>query len=101
MVLHDQGEGYQQTKLLEVGVAQVVKEVFHFQIPYWEQNSIILLVIGPISFLGLDLIDPRSSSDHSIYVARHIVKENSHLKQSTILKSHKKQKLIRKKGINI
>ena len=60
-MLHDQGEGYQQTKLLEVGVAQVVKEVFHFQIPYWDQNSINLLVIGPIPFLGLDLIDPRSS----------------------------------------
>ena len=42
-------------------VAQVVKEVFHFQIPYWDQNSINLLVIGPIPFLGLDLIDPRSS----------------------------------------
>ena len=61
MVLHDQGEGYQQTKLLEVGVAQVVKEVFHFQIPYLDQNSIKLLVIGPIPFLALDLIDPRSS----------------------------------------
>ena len=68
MVLHDQGEGYQQTKLLEVGVAQVVKEVFHFQIPYWEQNSIILLVIGPISFLGLDLIDPRSSFIYFSYI---------------------------------
>ena len=67
VVLHDQGEGYQQTKLLEVGVAQVVKEVFCFQIPYWDQNSIILLVIGPIPFLGLDLIDPRSSLHIYLY----------------------------------
>ena len=47
-------------KLLKVGVAQVVKEVFQFQIPYWLPNPIILL--DPIPFLGLDLIDPRSSS---------------------------------------
>ena len=28
---------------------------------YWEQNPIFLLEIGPIPFLGLDLIDPQSS----------------------------------------
>ena len=64
VVLHNQGKGYQQTKTFRSGssqLAQVVKEVFHFQIPDWDQNPIILLVIGPIPFVGLDLIDPRSS----------------------------------------
>ena len=44
LVLHDQGEGYQQLKNF-----------------YWDQNPMFLLEIGPIPFLGLDLIDPWSS----------------------------------------
>ena len=58
VVLHDQGEGYQQTKTFRSGsnkVAQGLKEAFQFQ------NPIFLLVLVPIPFLGLDLIDPRSS----------------------------------------
>ena len=30
--------------------------------PTWDQNSIFFLELDPIPFLGLDLIDPRSSS---------------------------------------
>ena len=55
---HGQGEGYQQTKTFRGGsnkVAQGLKAAFQFQ------NPIFLLVIVPIPFLGLDLIDPRSS----------------------------------------
>ena len=43
----DQEEGYQQ--------------------PYWDQNSIFLLKIDPIPFLGLDLIDPQSSLSKLLY----------------------------------
>ena len=49
------------TKLLGVGVDKYLKEVSQFQISNWVQNPIFLLEIGPIPFLGLDLIDPRSS----------------------------------------
>ena len=51
----DQGEGY----LLGVRVAQYL--CVSRRCPTWDQNSIFLLEIDPIPFLGLDLIDPRSS----------------------------------------
>ena len=41
-------------KLLGVGVAKNL-------CPNWDQNPIFLIEIGPKPFLGLDLIDPRSS----------------------------------------
>ena len=44
LVLHDQGEGLSTTQNF-----------------YWDLNPIFLLEIGPIPFLGLDLIDPQSS----------------------------------------
>ena len=61
---HDQGEGYQQPKAFRSESSQVpqgVKEVSQFQISNWDQNPIFLLEVIPIPFLGLDLIDPRSS----------------------------------------
>ena len=50
----DQGEGYQQPQTFKVEVAKHL-------CPKWDQNPIFLLEIGPIPFLGLDLIDPWSS----------------------------------------
>ena len=49
--------------LLGVGLAQYLR--VSRRCPTWIQNSIFLLniKIDPIPFLGLDLIDPRSSFD--------------------------------------
>ena len=46
--------------LLGMGVSQYLKES---RCPTWDQNSIFFLEVDPIPFLGLDLIDPRSSYD--------------------------------------
>ena len=53
-------------KLLGVRVAKylrvsTVKEVSQFQISNLDQNPIFFLEVIPIPFLGLDIIDPRSS----------------------------------------
>ena len=45
--------------LLGVGVAQYLR--VSRRCPTWDENSIFLLEIYPILFLGLDLIDLRSS----------------------------------------
>ena len=37
-----------------------LKEVSQFQISNWVQHPIFLLEIGPIPFVGLDLINPRA-----------------------------------------
>ena len=47
--------------LLGMGVSQYLKES---RCPTWDQNSIFFLEVDPIPFLGLDLIDPRSSDLH-------------------------------------
>ena len=56
----DQGEGY----LLGVGVAQYL--CVSRRCPTWDQNSLFLLKIDQIPFLGLDLIDPQSSFTHFV-----------------------------------
>ena len=43
-------------KLLGVGMAQYLR--VSRRCPNWDQDPIFLLEIGPIPFLGLDLIDP-------------------------------------------
>ena len=51
VVLHDNGECYQPPKTLRSG-CQLGSNLDH--------NIIFILEIGPIQFLGLDLIDPQS-----------------------------------------
>ena len=46
-------------KLLGMGVAQYL--MVSRRCPNGDQDPIFLIEIGPIPFLGLDLIDPRSS----------------------------------------
>ena len=46
--------------LLGMGVTQYLR--VSRRCPTLDQNSIFLLEVDPIPFLGLDLIDPRSSS---------------------------------------
>ena len=61
VVHHDQREGHQQPISLRSGsgsVPQGVKEVSHLEPKF---HILVLLEIDPIPFLGLDLIDPRSS----------------------------------------
>ena len=45
--------------ILGMGVSQYLR--VSRRCPPWNQNSIFFLEVGPIPFLGLDLIDPRSS----------------------------------------
>ena len=47
--------------LLGIGVSQYLR--VSRRCPTWDRNSIFFLELNPIPFLGLDLIDPRSSND--------------------------------------
>ena len=54
--------------LLGVGVAQYLR--VSRRCPTWDQNSIFFLEVDLIPFLGLDLIDPRSSFDLLVYTSQ-------------------------------